>query len=737
MAEADHAQSHSNSASISLAPGSGSPSAASAVSSVIATTAATNAAIATATAISSPASPSGPPSASTSTSSTRAALTDDDDNDDEKPLAVPSASSPEPTSTYSLASSPAAPQQNGDSRAPEPEPEPEPNSTLETEMSNQHPGASHGLPVSYPGPANPYPSTVGVSTAHYASYPAVTTQPPDGYRSSPIPVGSNVMSLPSMRTIDSMSHQQGPPAGAPQALGMNIPMAPVQAGVPFYGHHNMSMAPGYALPSDPMARYALPHDPRLLGHRGPKKDEDRLFDVSQTPNQGKHHFDCHFRCPYISTSLACDETHPTCNNCKKSKRECLGYDPIFRQQPGNQTTSHIQPAPSSQITPPSVPSSLPPTIPSSVPSNPALTARATNSYGNQPSMLPSSYAPTHVSAASSPSVSTSSHIYNQYPVKSESGYEYPSAIDPALQTLPSTKHSLTRMFSTAKMKIDGIIDQLGPAPPARQINPTEEIMGEITKVYHEIYVLGLSSFFETNWYYFAESGKMSFPRDPKLVELMATFLEILKAVKANDHAQMASSGILETRLVWELARLSYQNPDPPAEAVNVLPSDSDAKEAKNRVRVLEALLCGEYLSANPLTSPLPDPDPHRTRQFDFWYNLAEFVRLQDEPNSAAATKAREDILSRMRNLLDGRENRDVLYSIAVVRELAPNYEPGYGATLPYHLDESDPKNRLAVATKFILSEAQVTGGTTNVVRRFSDIASRAFVNPGVNIGRGP
>jgi hypothetical protein len=30
------------------------------------------------------------------------------------------------------------------------------------------------------------------------------------------------------------------------------------------------MAPGYGL-SDPMARYAIPHDPRLMGHRGPKK----------------------------------------------------------------------------------------------------------------------------------------------------------------------------------------------------------------------------------------------------------------------------------------------------------------------------------------------------------------------------------------------------------------------------------------------------------------------------------
>lgn len=307
-------------------------------------------------------------------------------------------------------------------------------------------------------------------------------------------------------------------------------------------------------------------------------------------------------------------------------------------------------------------------------------------------------------------------------------------ISPSFRPSLLLERLLTRMSSTAnKMKIDEIIDLLGPAPPAQQITHTEEMLNEITKVYHEMYAPGLSSFFETNWYYFAENGKMSFPKDTRLFELMANFLKILESVKANDHAQMASSGILETRIVWELARVSFQTPDTPAAGGVALPRDGDANEAKNRVRVIECLLCGDYLTENPLSPPTQDPDPHRTRQFDFWYNLAEFLRTQEAPNSAAATKAREDTLSRMRHVLDGRENRDVLYSIAVVRELAPSFEPGYGAALPQHFDESDPKNRLAVATKFILSEAQVTGGTTNVVRRFSDIACRAFVNPGVNI----
>ncbi|UKZ77570.1 hypothetical protein TrVFT333_005294 [Trichoderma virens FT-333] len=384
------------------------------------------------------------------------------------------------------------------------------------------------------------------------------------------------------------------------------------------------------------------------------------------------------------SEASCDETHPTCNNCRKSKRECLGYDPIFRQQGGTPTSSSVQPA-SNSLSQPTEPSGI-----ASVQSGSTVgppTPRLVNSYGSQSPMLPSGYATS--SNPGTPSIPPST--YNpSLSVKPELGYGYSSNIDPAVRTMsamPTNQMSLSgpdnSYLRAKKMKIDEIIDLLGPPAPVQQISHTEETFNEITKVYHEMYASGLSAFFETSWYYFTENGKMTFPKDANLIEHMATFLKILEAVKANDHTQMAYSGVLETRIVWELAY----------------------------------------------------GDHHRVRQFDFWYSLAEFVRRRENPNSPATVKIREDVLSRMRHLLDGRENRDVLYSIAVVRELAPNFDSGYAATIPQHLDESDPKNRLAVASKFILDESQVTGGTTNVVRRFSDIASRAFVNPGVNIAR--
>lgn len=172
-------------------------------------------------------------------------------------------------------------------------------------------------------------------------------------------------------------------------------------------------------------------------------------------------------------SCQCDETHPTCNNCKKSKRECLGYDPIFRQQPGSQSSSNIQPAPLSQPTTPSIPSSVPSAIPSSLSSNPALTARSTNSYGSQPSMLPSSYV-AHASTAS-PNPSVTSLSYDQTlstgtltPVKSETGYEYSTAIDPALQTFQSSVSSVqdNSRFLDHKSLVDNNLHLRGGAPSA-------------------------------------------------------------------------------------------------------------------------------------------------------------------------------------------------------------------------------------------------------------------------------
>lgn len=150
--------------------------------------------------------------------------------------------------------------------------------------------------------------------------------------------------------------------------------------------------------------------------------------------------------------------------------------------------------------------------------------------------------------------------------------------------------------------------------------------------------------------------------------------------------------------------------------------------SQNRVHVFEALLNGETLTSNPLIPPPRNADQHRRKEYEFWYSLAEFLRLQDQTG-------REQHLQRLRSLLDGRENRDVLYSLAIIRDLGPRFGPGYENKIPDHLDEGEPRNKLHVATQFIKAEASATGGTTNVIRQLAFVAFRALVNPGFNIVR--
>ena len=294
-----------------------------------------------------------------------------------------------------------------------------------------------------------------------------------------------------------------------------------------------------------------------------------------------------------------------------------------------------------------------------------------------------------------------------------------------------------------KMKVDELVALGGPAPPASQSLPSKEVVDEIIKVYYQIYVPGLTAFFETSWFNFRPDGHNPISilsHNTALMNLLASFLAAAASpVKVADAARMAAPGIMESRVVWNLTSLAYTVPAATNPATDEPLAADNAAEARNRVSVFDTLLSGAYLINNPCIPPPRRGDVHRIREAEFWYYLAEYLRIgEPQPHATGASQRQRDAaLTRIRNLLDGRENRDVLYSIAVLRELAPRYPAGYENSLPQHLDEGDPRNRLAVAAQFIRDEARTPGGTTNVVRRFAELAAKAFVSPGVNVSRRP
>lgn len=165
-------------------------------------------------------------------------------------------------------------QENGDSRVSDPasnavtpKPEPEPDS----DMASHRPPALHGLHAGYAtsSPSSIYTSQSSLPTTQYASYPTVSAQQGDPYRVSP--VGTPQMSLPSMRTIDAMSQQSVPPMPHhSMSMSMSMPLTSVSPTPPYFTSHS-PLPSNYGFPQDALARYPLPHDPRLINHRGPKK----------------------------------------------------------------------------------------------------------------------------------------------------------------------------------------------------------------------------------------------------------------------------------------------------------------------------------------------------------------------------------------------------------------------------------------------------------------------------------
>lgn len=125
-----------------------------------------------------------------------------------------------------------------------------------------------------------------------------------------------------------------------------------------------------------------------------------------------------------------------CRNCQKSKRECLGYDPIFKQQSG---PAQIQPAPNA----------APAQHTSSAPSAPAQQAPSTYSQSPVPqgyapaSSAPAGYAP----AASVPNSGHQSENFNAIdPALAQPGppmqsnqppYNGAHAMDPAMRAPPT------------------------------------------------------------------------------------------------------------------------------------------------------------------------------------------------------------------------------------------------------------------------------------------------------------
>lgn len=277
---------------------------------------------------------------------------------------------------------------------------------------------------------------------------------------------------------------------------------------------------------------------------------------------------------------------------------------------------------------------------------------------------------------------------------------------------------------TVKHSVQELLDLNGALPPTTgDFTQEPQKLEDAKHLYASMYAPGWDSFMESKWY--SVKGLTRLLADPKLLEIWSALLDQFRKTDNSNADEMRIAANVEARAIWSLgdmvtsaaAELTTTDDDA------ALPALDDAQEAARRMRVFENLITGQVAKVNMLTNPAGcTADPVRAREFEFWYHLANFVCLRED--DTAAVGEIEDTMSKMRNVLDGRENRDVLYSIAVIRALTGQRVTEFQEEqTPLQIDESDPRSKLHVAKRFISNEAGGQG-TTNVIRRLCEIYTR-------------
>lgn len=246
---------------------------------------------------------------------------------------------------------------------------------------------------------------------------------------------------------------------------------------------------------------------------------------------------------------------------------------------------------------------------------------------------------------------------------------------------------------------------------------------EIKMMFLHEYGRGIDYLLETDWY--SRNGVVQLMRDARLRSALAGLLDIMRNTKQNDYEAVQKIPHMEAKVTWRLMCMSRAvhelikgDPIPPNA------QDPQLQEVLYRLQVVEALVCNRILAPGTVW-PAVDINvaPDRARQVQFWRLMGGMLAL---PHTSRIHI--DGYLSEIRKILDLRENRDVLYSIAVVRHigLAPPPLPKTVAEAAKHTrDIRDQK----IAKKFIEDEA-AHKGTTQVMQRLCAMVVRSWAIQG-------
>jgi white-opaque regulator 2 len=169
------------------------------------------------------------------------------------------------------------------------------------------------------------------------------------------------------------------------------------------------------------------------------------------------------------------------------------------------------------------------------------------------------------------------------------------------------------------------------------------------------------------------------------------------------------------------------------------------QDAARRIQVFETLITNQHLGPadsipKPPSTPKVPGAPQlvaqlEDRKLNFWHALSKFTTIRvpeipalasDSPpsNSAMQTALNEveNCLTEVRQVLDAFENRDILYSVAIVRHYL---RPGADRVPPPSSnDEADRGAKLSIARNFLAHEKH--SGTFQVAKVVAGMVVRSW-----------
>ncbi|EWC48433.1 hypothetical protein DRE_02202 [Drechslerella stenobrocha 248] len=608
----------------------------------------------------------------------------------------------------------------------------------------------------------------------YSSYPQQPGSARDSptYSSATLPgVGSSSFALPPIRLAPPTSSpvpsnlQVGSPlpAPSPSLPGMqgyySMPGAPPHLGSPSHQPPNMR----YPLPS-----VMQPSERIMSGGRHKKEIKRRTKTGCLTCRKRR---------------IKCDEAHPTCKNCTKSKRECLGYDPIFKQAP--QGPPPIQPAPAN--TPPSL-------APANYGVSPGPSLPMPHPHSHQmpmPMTIPSM--PHHMPTSVPMGYMTSSHTLSTNGSSPRSQFEFDpyNAIDPSLEsaTLPppvmspmagermlqsdpngfrdlkrsydrgspfpsvsetprtsgtpiprsgtpgasylSFRDDLSSGNPAKRIKIDDLIVGVAPPPPTPPPSENAYIPGNegVRSLYSNKYAPALDQLFETGWFTDECVSIMSLNMD--LVNFLGMVFDRLNSGDAPsdvdaslDHIPPGKAALILYTVMDLLYGLSRKG-DGPMLGYQMSRNEDNISETLSRVKIIETLVMNRRLEDDDeprfsLADFNPEEESPNVRSTRFWGAIKMFLRLPDVGSPAA-----RDILEACRPYLERNlDNRDIIYSIALIRHLQEALHEDRDDTYPGPDEKRKRLANLDDTKSFIEGMARTPSGETTCV--FRRICSRAL-----------